>query len=73
MFTKKFWKRASERAVKSAAQAAVLALGGAASLDAMHADWETVGSFALGGAVLSYLTSVITSGTGPKDDPSVVE
>ena len=72
MFTRAFWKRATERATKSAAQAAVLALGGAVSLDAMHADWQTVGSFALGGAVLSYLTSVITSGVGPDDDPSAV-
>lgn len=72
MFTRKFWKKATERAVKTAGQAAILALGGAASLDALHADWETVGSFALGGAILSYLTSVITGPIGPDNDPSAV-
>lgn len=73
MFTKLFWKRATERAAKSAAQAVVLGIGTAASFDAVHADWAYLGSVALGGAVLSYLTSVISSGAGPDDDPSIVE
>ena len=73
MFTRKFWKRATERATKTAAQAVVLGIGTAASFDALHADWEYLGSMALGGAILSYLTSVITSGAGPADDPSAVE
>lgn len=72
MFTREFWKKATERAVKSAAQAAVLGIGTAASFDAVHADWAYLGSVSLGGAVLSYLTSLITSGTGPDNDPSAV-
>lgn len=72
MFTRTFWKKATERAVKTAAQAVGLAIGSAASFDAVHADWEYLGSMALGGAVLSYLTSIITSGAGPDDDPSAV-
>ncbi|CAI9417433.1 holin [Nocardioides sp. T2.26MG-1] len=73
MFTRLFWRRATERAVKSAAQALALGIGTAASFDAVHADWPYLGSVALGGAVLSYLTSLITSGAGPENDPSVVE
>lgn len=72
MFTKKFWKKATERATKTAAQAVALGIGTAAGFDAVHADWAYLGSMALGGAVASYLTSIITSGTGPDDDPSAV-
>ncbi|ASR84880.1 hypothetical protein SEA_STEVIERAY_28 [Mycobacterium phage StevieRay] len=57
MWTLKFWKDASERAVKSAAQAAILALGGEA-FNAWTVDWQTVGGIALGGAALSLLTSL---------------
>ena len=46
-----------DRAVKSAAQAAILALG-ADQLNVLDADWKTVGGFALGGAVLSALTNL---------------
>lgn len=52
-----------ERASKSAAQAALLVLG-ADQINALSADWELVGGFALGGFVLSVLTSVATSGFG---------
>jgi hypothetical protein len=72
MYTLKFWKLATERAVKTAAQAVALAIGTTAAFDAIHADWGYLGSMALGGAVLSYLTSVITSGAGPDNDPSAV-
>lgn len=52
-----------DRAVKSAAQAALLVFG-ADQLDALHADWELAGGFALGGFALSVLTSVASSGIG---------
>ncbi len=71
MFTRTFWKKATERAAKSAAQAAILVFG-ADQINAFTADWTTVAGFAVGGAVLSYLTSVVTSGVGPGDDPSAV-
>ncbi|AMS02253.1 holin [Mycobacterium phage Phrann] len=57
MWTLKFWKDAAERAVKSSAQAAILALGGEA-FNAWTVDWQTVGGIALGGAALSLLTSL---------------
>lgn len=73
MFAKLFWKRAAERAVKSAGQALVLGIGTAASFDAVHADWAYLGSVTLGGAVLSIATSLASLPVGSGDDPSVVE
>lgn len=71
MFTREFWKKATERAAKTAAQSAILVFG-ADQVNALSADWADVGGFALGGAVLSYLFSITTAGTGPDDDPSAV-
>ncbi len=72
MFTKQFWKEAAERAVKSAAQAVL----GLAVLDggfnALEFDWGTAGGFALGGAALSILSSLVTSGFGQSNSPSAV-
>lgn len=47
----------ADRAVKTAAQAAVLVLG-ADQVNALNADWQLVAGFALGGAVLSALTTL---------------
>ena len=58
-----------ERAVKTAAQAALLVLG-ADQINAMHANWGDVAGFALGGFVLSVLTSLASSGFGG-NGPSV--
>lgn len=69
IFTLAFWKAAAERAIKSAAQGLILGGVGVAKFDALHADWETLGGAALGAALLSVLTSVVsdalTGGTGP--------
>ena len=58
-----------ERATKSAAQSALLVLG-ADEINAMHANWGDVAGFALGGFVLSLLTSLASSGFGG-NGPSV--
>lgn len=71
MFTRTFWKKATERAVKTAAQSAILVFG-ADQVNALNANWDDVAGFALGGFVLSYLFSLATSGTGPDEDPSAV-
>lgn len=77
MFTVEFLQRAAERAVKTAAQVAVLVLVGseipANGFDVVNADWAVVGSYAAGGAVLSVLTSVIGSSWGDRTDPSWVD
>jgi hypothetical protein len=55
-----------ERACKSAAQSAILALGAQATgaIDVLHTDWLTILGLAGGGFVLSVLTSVASSGVG---------
>lgn len=72
MFTRTFWRKTAERAAKSAGQSALLAVG-ADKVNALDADWATIAGFALGGAVLSILTSLASLRVGPADDPSVTE
>jgi hypothetical protein len=60
IFTREFGLAALERGVKTAAQSALLVLG-ADQINALEAAWTTVGGFALGGFVLSVLTSVATA------------
>lgn len=73
MFTKNFWKQAAERAVKSAAQALILLWGADAAFNAVHVDYLGAAGLAGGAALLSVLTSIVTSGIGEKDDPSAVK
>ena len=54
--TKKWWKAAGVRAVKTVAQAAVAAIGTTAMLSEVN--WLVVGSTALLSGVLSLLTSI---------------
>ena len=67
-----FWKDAGERALKSAAQAAVLALGGDA-LNAWSIDWQTISGLGLGGAALSLLTSVASAGVANRGTASLTK
>lgn len=57
IYSATFWKDAFERAVKSAGQAALLALGGGA-VNLLELDVVTVAGAAGGGFVLSVLTSI---------------
>jgi len=63
VFSVEFGKAALERALKTAAQSAILVFG-ADQFNALQADWQTAGGFALGGFVLSLLTSLVSSGAG---------
>jgi hypothetical protein len=72
VFTRKFVTEAAERAVKSAAQAALLVLG-ADQLNVINVAWSEVAGFSAGGAVLSVLTSIVSANIGPADSPSVVD
>lgn len=69
LFSRAFWRAASERAVKSCAQGAILAGVGAAGFNAVDGDWKTIGGAALGAGILSILTSIgsdaLTDGSGP--------
>lgn len=67
----RFWVETAERAVKSAAQGAILAVG-ADQLDVLALDWRVFAGSAAGGALLSVLTSLV-SGTTGGDTPSLVD
>jgi hypothetical protein len=59
MFTLAFWKAASERAAKTAAQSALTVyFVGDVALNAFQADWGNMAGIGLGGAAFSVLTSI---------------
>lgn len=64
-----------ERAVKTAAQAALLQVGSdnLGHFDALTVNWQALGGFAAGGAVLSLLTSLASIKAGEPDSPSLVK
>lgn len=67
-----FWKDAVERAVKTAAEAALATLG-AGALNVLTVDWVGVASVSAGATVLSLLASVASAGLGTKGTASAVE
>lgn len=69
MPTRAYWLAVLERAVKTAAQSALLVVG-ADQINAMHAAWGDVFGFAVGGFVLSVLFSLASTGLGG-NGPSV--
>jgi hypothetical protein len=73
MFTVTFWRQTIERAIKSAAQALLGFWVGAQAFNAWDADWKKAGGVALGGAILSVLTSLASAGVGRSNSPSLVE
>ena len=73
MFTVAFWRDAVERALKTAAQAVILGLSLGEGFNAFEVDWQLALGFAIGGAVLSLLTSVASNPFGNTDgSPSLV-
>ena len=69
MWSKAFWKATAERAISTAAQAALLVLG-AEQVNVITVSWPEVGGFAAGGAVLAILKALIV---GAKDgNPSAI-
>lgn len=74
MFTITFWKATAERAGKSAAQALLGLWAGDAVFSAWDADWVKAGGVALGAAVLSLLTSIVSANlAGTPGSPSLVK
>jgi hypothetical protein len=66
MFTVKFWKDATERAIRTAAQA-LLALWATDVTGVLAVDWVQAGSVAALAALTSILMSIIATGVGDKD------
>ncbi|MPZ27553.1 MAG: hypothetical protein GEV12_14385 [Micromonosporaceae bacterium] len=74
MWTRQWWKDATERAAKTAAQAALAFWAvGDGLLNAWTADWQAAGGVAAGGAVLSYLTSMASTLKGSRASASLVD
>lgn len=73
MFAKRFWMKSTERAGKSAAQAVIGAVVLDGALNVFTLDWKLALGVAGGGALLSYLTSVATSGVGEDGTPDLVK
>lgn len=59
IMTVAFWKSAGERAIKTAAQAAIAILGADQLVSAMAVNWAEVGGVALFAGILSVLTSIV--------------
>jgi hypothetical protein len=72
MFNKEFWLEATERAIKTLAQF-IIVLGSAGALNVFTVDWQTNIGLALGGALLSYATSIVSAGINKNDTPSLVD
>jgi hypothetical protein len=60
MFNLEFWNYAGERAIKTFAQTAIAALG-VGTVGLLTIDWVNLLSVAGGAALLSILTSVVSS------------
>lgn len=69
MFTKRFWKSATERALKTGAQAFIVSGGGVllTELDIEAIIWAVIS-----GIVLSYATSIASSKIGDKESPEAL-
>ena len=72
MFTKLFWKEATERAAKTFAQFYVT-LAATQALNVFNMDWITLLGVSLGGALVSYATSVVSAQIGVKGTPNLVK
>lgn len=59
IMTVAFWKSAGERAIKTAAQAAIALLGTDQFVSALDVNWAEVGGIALLAGILSILTSIV--------------
>lgn len=78
IFSREFTLAAFERAIKTAAQAAILAIVGTGAManaqtNIFEVNWLAVVGFTVGGFVLSYLTSVASNNVGAWPGPSLAD
>lgn len=73
IWSRAFWKDTAERAIKTAAQTAIVAWGvGDQLLNLFTADLVLIGQFAVSGAVLSVLTSIASAPFSDRGTASLV-
>lgn len=73
MWTQKFWKETAERAIKSGAQALIIAIGASEGFNLFSLDVTSALGFIGGGIVVSVATSIASAKTsGDPDSPSLV-
>ena len=72
MFTKQFWTEATERAAKTFAQFYVT-FAATQALNVFNMYWRTLLGVSLGGALLSYATSLVSAQVGVKGTPNLVK
>lgn len=60
ILSREFWAYAGERAIKTFAQTALATLGGG-TIGVLDVDWVGVGSVSAGAAILSLLTSIVST------------
>ena len=72
LFTKDFWKDATERSIKTGAQFVIGGLGLGEITDAFSTDWQLGVGFGITGIALSLLTSIASAGVGARGDASLV-
>lgn len=77
LVSRKFWVRAAERAVKSAGQGILATWLGVGQVFGVEKTAnlftaEVLVGGGVGMAALSILTSIVSAGAGPDDDPSLV-
>jgi len=72
MWQWKFWREALERAIKSGAQADLLALGASEGFNLFEMDLLILLGAYGAGALISVLTSLATVRVGASDSPSAI-
>jgi hypothetical protein len=72
-FGRAFWRATLDRAVKTAAQVPLTTwVAGDVVMNVFSMDWTKVAGLALGGFIVSVLTSIASAPVGPVDSPSTI-
>lgn len=72
MFSKIFWLGTAERAIKTFAQALLLVFVGDSAYNVISVNWPESLGLAATGALISILTSIVSSRIGDHNSPSLV-
>lgn len=73
MWARKFWKSTAERAVSTAAQAAIAVVGADAMIPAYDIDVRYTGAVALTAGALAVLKALAAAYIGDKGTPSLIK